>query len=55
LPEKWLIERLQPVAANSRKLLSPSFVAIYRRIAVIFRDLRDIFVTVPQFTSRAVG
>jgi hypothetical protein len=31
--------------ANFCKLLSPSFVAIYRRIAVVFHDLRDIFVT----------
>jgi hypothetical protein len=45
LPEEWLIERIQQVGATSRKLLSPPFVAIYRSIAVVFRDLRDIFVT----------
>jgi hypothetical protein len=31
--------------SNSGKQLSLSFVAFYRRIAVVFHDLRDIFVT----------
>jgi|SRR5258706_3556253 hypothetical protein len=34
LPEEWLIERIQQVGANSRKLLSPSFVVICLRIAM---------------------
>jgi hypothetical protein len=54
LPEEWLIERIQQVGTNLRKLLSPSFVAIYRGIAVVFRDLRDIFVT-DAIISRTVG
>jgi len=54
LPEEWLIERNQQVGANSRNLLSPSFVVIYRGIAVDFRDLRDIFVT-DAVTTCAVG
>jgi hypothetical protein len=45
LPEEWLIERIQQVGANSRKLLSPPLVVIYRGIAVVFRALRDLFVT----------
>jgi hypothetical protein len=40
-----LIERNQQVGANSRKPLSPSFVAIFFTLASISRDLRDIFVT----------
>ena len=54
LPEEWLIERIQQVGANSRKPLSPSFVVIYRGIAVVFLDLRDIFVT-DAITTCAVG
>ncbi len=46
LPEEWLIERNQQVGANSSNQLSPSLLAFYRRIAIVFRDLRDIFVTV---------
>ena len=46
LPEEWLIERNQQVGANSSNQLSPCLPAFYRRIAVVFRDLRDIFVTV---------
>src|SRR5437879_11449545 len=46
LPEEWLIERNQQVGANSSNQRSPSLLAFYRRIAVVFRDLRDIFVTV---------
>jgi hypothetical protein len=45
LPEEWLIERIQQVGANSGKPLSPSFVVIYHGIAVVFRALRDMFVT----------
>src|SRR5216683_8292921 len=45
LPEEWLIERIQRVGATSRKLLSPSFVAICFTIAGVFRALRYIFVT----------
>jgi hypothetical protein len=51
LPEEWLIEWIQQVGTNSRNLLSPSFVAIGRRIATVFRNLRDIFVT-DAVTSR---
>jgi hypothetical protein len=46
LPEEWLIERNQQVGANSRNLLSPSFVAVCRIFAAAFRTLRYIFVTV---------
>jgi hypothetical protein len=46
LPEEWLVDRIQQVGANSRsKPLSRSFVVIYHGIAVVFRALRDIFVT----------
>ena len=54
LPEEWLIEWIQQVGTNSRNLLSPSFVAIGRRIATVFRNLRDISVT-DAVTSRAIG
>ncbi len=54
LPEEWLIERIQQVGANSRNLLSPSFVVVCRIFAAVFRLLRDIFVT-DAATSRASG
>jgi len=41
LPEEWLIERIQQVGANSRNLLSPSFVVVCRIFAAVFRHLRD--------------
>jgi hypothetical protein len=46
LPEEWLIERIHQVGANSRNLLSPSFVVVCGIFAAIFRNLRYIFVTV---------
>ncbi len=45
LPEEWLIERIQQVGANSRNLLSPSFIFVCRLFAAVFRTLRYIFVT----------
>jgi hypothetical protein len=51
LPEEWLIERNQQVGAISRKPLSPPFVAVCRTFAVVFRNLRYIFVTVPDSDS----
>jgi hypothetical protein len=42
--DAWLTLTGQ-VGANSRKPLSPSFVAIFFTLASISRDLRDIFVT----------
>jgi hypothetical protein len=54
LPEEWLIERIQQVGANSRNLLSPSFIVVCRLFAAVFRPLRDIFVT-DAATSRTFG
>jgi len=45
LPEEWLIERIQQVGANSRNLLSPSFIVISGIFAAVFCNLRYIFVT----------
>jgi hypothetical protein len=45
LPEEWLIERIQQVGANSRNLLSPSFIVICGIFAAIFCNWRYIFVT----------
>jgi hypothetical protein len=41
-----VLERIQQVGANSRNLLSPSFVVNCLTFAAVFRNLRYIFVTV---------
>jgi hypothetical protein len=49
LPEEWLIERNQQVGTNPHKPFSPSFASICFTFAAVFRNLRDIFVTVLDF------
>jgi hypothetical protein len=51
LPEEWLIERIQQVGANPRKLLSPSFIVICGIFAAVFCNLRYIFVTADNLAS----
>jgi hypothetical protein len=53
LPEEWLIERIQQVGANSRKPLSPSFVAVCRTFAAVSCNLRYIFVTATKLNEHA--
>jgi hypothetical protein len=61
LPEEWLIERIQQVAANSRNLLSLSLIAICGISAAVFCGLRYILMTAsrssrpPRIPMKVIG